>query len=115
MAFNLISSSPVEHEYFQGLPSLRETCEKVANMIIDLNDEPVDIDILLVMNDAANPNEFTLAFSGTTLAMDFYEDKIDVTDFDLAEGNEDEVLQTFPSDNINQATLWLFNAISNRV
>ena len=108
---NFISATPIEHELYCLNPKISELCDSVGQMIMDLHDEEFHLDIILALNDADNLDEFTLAFSGTTMAMDFYPQRIDITDFNLANGEEDEVLATFPRDNVNAATVWLVNQI----
>jgi hypothetical protein len=110
---NLVSATPIEHELYYNRPDLRNLCDSVGQMIMDLHDEEFHLDIVLSLNDTDNEDEFTLAFSGSTLALDFYPDHIDVTDFRLADGEESDVLESFPRDNVNAATVWLVNQIKS--
>lgn len=113
MAVKFCSLTPIEAEYYATLPELQQIVDSVGQMIMDMHDEPIDLDIVLAINDEEDPTCFTLAFGGTTLSLDFYPDRIDITDFDLADGNESEVIETFDPLNVNGATLWLINQLEN--
>ena len=112
MSVRFCSLTPVEAEYYSQIPTLRETVDSVGQMIMDLHDDPIDLDVVLAMNDENDPTTYTLAFSGTTLSMEFSPEKIEILDFVHAEDQEVEVLQVFSVDNVNGATLWLFNQIN---
>lgn len=108
MAVRLISASPVESEAYTTTPVMGEAIESVGQMIMDLHDEEIDQEILLVLNDPDTPEEFTLAFGGSTLSLEFRPEVIEVVDFN--EGDE-VVLEKFPRDSVNAATTWLVNKI----
>lgn len=111
MSVRVSSLTPVEAEYYEVVPDVKETIDSVGQMVMDLHDEDVELQIVLAMNDEDDPTSYTLAFSGSTLSLDIYPDRIDVTDFDLLCKGKDEVLETFDRDNINGATLWLINKL----
>lgn len=111
MAVRFVSLTPIEHEYYEKDPDLRAVVDSVGEMIVDLHDESIDVDIVLAMNDVDNPKEFTLAFSGSTLALEFYPNEIYVSDFDHAEDESGEILAIFERDEIKQATTWLINRL----
>jgi hypothetical protein len=109
MSVRIISASALESEIYATVPQVRNAIDRVGDMIMDLHDEPIDLDILYVINDSDNPGDFTLAFSGSTLSLEISQDGIEVWDYDEVSGGE--CLQTFKSDNINAATTWLVNRI----
>ena len=111
MPLRFHSLTPIEAEYYAGIPELREIVDTVGDLIMDLHDEEIHLDIVLAMNDENDPNYFTLAFGGTTLSLDFSPDKIDVTDFDLSDGDSEEVIESFGREEVGKATLWLVNKL----
>jgi hypothetical protein len=108
VAIRLISLTPVEHEAFIVQPEIKVTVDTVGKMIDDLHEEEVNCDILLVINDADRPAEFQLNFGGSTMSMDFYEDRIEINDFD-PDTTEESLLMTFQRNEVNMATQWLVN------
>lgn len=106
MPVKLLAYSPIEAEVFATVPEMDKTISAVAQMVMDLN-EGEEVELLFVLDDDNSTDNFTLAFAGTTLALEFSPEAIEVTKFDETEGSI--VLQSFPRDNINQATAWLVN------
>lgn len=107
---HLVSATPIEHEYYCQDNELRTLCDSVGNMIEDLlEDDDFHLTIVLAMNDVENPSVFSMAFSGTTLGLDFYPDVIEVTDFDEEGGT---LLNIFDRNEVGKATVWLVNKIT---
>lgn len=111
MSVQVITASPIEAEAYYSRKDVNEAVDAVGEMILDLHeDDDFELSLLYAMNDVENPEEFTLAFSGSTLSLEFFADRIEVTDFN--EGDE-EILEVFERSETNAATVWLVNRLTS--
>lgn len=105
MSVRLVAYSPQEQMLFSSIPQLQESIEQVAQMVLDLG-VMEDVELLFTVTEDDNPNYFSLAFSGTTMSLEFTPEIIQVVDFN--DGDE-IILQDFERHEVNQATTWLVN------
>ncbi len=107
----VITSSPMEAEMYAFNSKINNAIESVGSMIQDLTvDQNTDLDILLVIPDPDAPEEFGLAFGGSTLSLEFFNNRIDIVDYNLDSGDE-TVLETFEQQEVNKATMCLYNRL----
>lgn len=108
----VITTSPVEAEVYAFNSKVNNAIDSVGNMISDLTaDRDTDLDILLTVVDPDTPDEFGLAFSGSTLSLEFFDNVIHIVDFDADTGDE-TILETFPVEQINKAATCLYNRLA---
>lgn len=108
VAIKFLSLTPIEAEAYERNPRIQRSVDMVAHMVQDLHEEDADVSIVLALNDADNENEFSLAFSGSTLSLEIYDDRVEVVDFN---DGDDIVLKSYEPNQLNAATTWLVNQI----
>lgn len=108
----VITTTPMEAEMYAFNSKINNAIDSVGGMMNDLTvDQNVELDILLTVLDPDTPEEFGLAFGGSTLSLEFYDKRIDIVDFNADSGDE-TVLETFEPQEINKATTCLYNLIA---
>lgn len=110
MPVALISASAYEAEAHLSNAEIRNDIDTVGTMVVDLTEETDIVNLLFVVPEQDENERWQLCFGGSTLSLDFYPNSIEVTDFN--DGDE-VVVETFPRENIKQATQWLVNHLRN--
>ena len=107
---SVITTSSMEAEVYAFSSQMNNAIDAVGNLINDMTaDGDEKLEILVTIVDPEKPEEFGLAFSGSTLSLEFSKDAIDLVDFN--EGDE-IVLETFGPTESSKAALCLYNRLT---